>query len=821
MSGRRSHLPPWRGKWVGDGFVDLCFLTIFHKPHQKPNSVPSMEKLKSVIPETLKQKITKSATDDLHSTSSSLLHFFQTLPLFHQMVRDLTDPEIALCGKNKEAALEAKGKGNECFSKGDYSSALHFYSQALRIAPLDVEDKGKNLVAMLYLNRASSLHKLGFFLESLRDCSRALIVSPAYAKAWFWRAKANSSLGNHEDAISDLNVSLKIETSLSGKRQIESELNKLLDQSRLRSNAMEKPNNEISELAGLLFYCQRLQSWPCSSSVYERLQMDLQCVSTTTKGRGMVSSTDIPLASLIHKEDPYAAILLKHCRETHCAFCFNELPADTVPCVSCSIPVYCSLKCQVQAGGQDFPKCMHWAAVLPSDVVLAGRILVKHIEQQSSGGVDPKIHGILDLCQNYGQLSPETKLEFHVYSIILLHCLQQFYASNLPSNSAMTSEIIMLLSKIRVNSMAVVRMKYSDGKQPLDYDVTSSVEQVQVAQAVYCGGSLFNHSCLPNVHAYFLSRTLFIRATENVAAGSELELSYGPQVGEWDCSERRRFLEDRYSFICQCSGCAQLNLSDLVHTGYRCIKPNCFGVVLNSCVAKYEQEKLKHFKGPNSLQGYYGISKDDDSCEKFVHPHLIFVSCGILKEYMVSDDNIGRVARHIFEQTDYRHCFEPGCCLSCGSSCDIRASQKTIAGAEIYIQRLQDAVASGEIATNLITDALKSIDILRIVLHPFNKRIAEVEDNIAQAFCLIGELQAALDHCQASIEILETLYGENHIVIGNELIKLASIRHSMGHKSAANDTSRMVSIFSRYYGSHADIIFPHLRYLKREASSLV
>lgn len=51
-----------------------------------------------------------------------------------------------------------------------------------------------------------------------------------------------------------------------------------------------------------------------------------------------------------------------------------------------------------------------------------------------------------------------------------------------------------------------------------------------MAQAVYSGGSLFNHSCQPNVHAYFLSRTLFVRATENVIAGSELELSYGPEV---------------------------------------------------------------------------------------------------------------------------------------------------------------------------------------------------------------------------------------------------------------------------------------------------
>ncbi|XP_012858311.1 PREDICTED: uncharacterized protein LOC105977542 isoform X3 [Erythranthe guttata] len=728
-----------------------------------------MEKLKSVIPETLKLEISQSTIDELHCTCSSLLNFFQNLPLFHQMVRELTDPEKALCGKNKEAAMEAKAKGNECFSKGEYSTALHFYSQALRAAPADVEDKEKNLVAMLYLNRASTLHKLGFFLESLRDCSRALIVSPAYAKAWFRRAKANSSLGNYEDAIKDLTVSLKIETSSSGKKQIENELNMLLNKSGL-SRAIEKPYHDSSVLQ----------------------------------------------------------IILKNCRETHCAFCFNELPADTVPCVSCSIPLYCSLNCQVQAGGEDFSLCkdkyrlpqelsddleqyaknvtspdissssiehaaehkhecqgMHWPAVLPSDVVLAGRILVKHIEKQSCGGVDSKINRILDLCENYGKLSYETKLEFHVYSIILLCCLQRFYASKLPLNSATTLEIIMLLSRIRVNSMAIVRMNHPDGRQNLDYNATSSVEQVQVAQAVYSSGSLFNHSCVPNVHAYFLSRTLFMRATENVTAGSELELSYGPQVGQWDCSERRKFLEERYSFICQCSGCSQLNFSDLVHTGYRCSIPNCSGVVLESCVAKYEKEKLKHFKGPDSLQ-----------------------------QYILKDDKIGGVASHVFEQNDYYRCFEPGHCLSCGSFRDLPASQKTIVKAEIRVRRLQEAVASGEIATDLVVDALKSIDILRTVLHPFNKRIAEVEDIIAQAFCSIGEFQAALKHCRASIEILEKLYGESHIVIGNELIKLASIQLSNGLKNGADNTSRTVAIFSQYYGSHADNMFPHLRYLK-------
>ncbi|KAK4385232.1 hypothetical protein Sango_2647200 [Sesamum angolense] len=413
----------------------------------------------------------------------------------------------------------------------------------------------------------------------------------------------------------------------------------------------------------------------------------------------MMTSTDIPLASLIHKEDPYAAIILKNCRETHCAFCFNELPADTVPCMSCSIPLYCSLKCQLQSGGQEFSKykskyelpqdlsdvleqyirtvtspgsssstvehaehrheClgMHWPAVLPSDVILAGRILVKHIQQQNRGGVQPKYHGIL------------TSFKLG-------------------------------------DNFRVVRMKYSDGKQPLDYDATSSVEQVQVAQAVYSRGSFFNHSCQPNAHAYFLSRTLFIRATEHVVAGLELELSYGPQD-------------------------------------------------------------------------------------------------------MLNDDNISRVASRLFEQTDYSCCFEPGYCLSCGSLCDLEASQKTITKAEICIKRASNTIhfidpfhcqlagctlASCETPTTLIMDALKSIDILRTLLHPFNKRIAE---------------------------ILEKLYGEDHIVIGNELIKLSSIQLYMGQKSTADNMNRMVAIFSRYYGSHADIMFPYLRYLKREAGKLV
>ncbi|XP_019191551.1 PREDICTED: SET and MYND domain-containing protein 4 isoform X1 [Ipomoea nil] len=774
-----------------------------------------MEKLKSLVPKALRQEISESTPDGLPATCSSLLEFFHRLPQFHQVVKELTDPEMALCGKDHSAASEVKLRGNQCFSGGDYPKALHFYTQALRLAPTNSNDTEKNLSAMLYVNRASALHKMGLIVECLQDCDRALAIFSTYAKAWFRRGKANASLGNFEDAIQDLKVSLKMEVSLSGKRQIEDELRIILDQHKLKHSSLYKSNRNESDVTML----------------DEPDRANMQCVSLPTKGRGMVSRADIPIGSLVHKEDPYAAIILKNCRETNCHFCFNELPMHAVPCESCSIPLYCSSQCQLVSGGKEFGKTprkvsrhnelpdelekyisecvsigvsgprtediaehrhecqgVHWPAVLPSEVVLAGRVLVKFIEQQKDSSGFSNLLTVLDLCHNFVQLPPDTKLEMHIYSIILLNCLQNSYAPKLPVTGVIISQLVILLSQIRVNSMAIVRMKSLDTKGSLDEHVnalTSSLEQVKVGQAIYLVGSMFNHSCRPNAHAYFLSRTLYVRTTDSVSAGSELELSYGPQVGQWDHKDRQQILRDRYSFSCQCRGCSQLNLSDLCINAYRCAKPGCLGVVPDSTLASYVKQKLPH------------VSKQVEKVE---------------------NERISDVAHYAVHKADYH--LKPGHCLNCNLYRDLEAACATISKAESSIGRLQDAIASNDVPVEVLSNALKASDILRSTLHPFNKRIAEVEDNVAQAMCLVGEPQAAMDHCKASIKILEKLYDPNHIVIGNELIKLGSIQLQRGNRDAASTTKSTAEIFSRYFGSHALVIFPYLQRLQQEAGCL-
>lgn len=786
-----------------------------------------MEKLKSLVPDALKRMIAESTPDDLPSTCYSLLEFFLHMQQFQMIVGDLAHSETALCRKNRDAALESKRKGNECFSSGDYMKALSLYSQALRVAPTDADDVDKNLVVTLFVNRASVLHKMGFLVECLRDCNRALLISPNYAKAWYRRGKANASLNGYEDAVHDLNVAMHLEESLAGRSQIERELKLILDQYKGNNSVDQHDQNDLGTLE-------------------EQLQIKLQCVSTPTKGRGMASLSEISQSYLVHTEEPYAAIILKHCRDTHCHFCFNELPADSVPCTACSIPLYCSQHCQMQAGGQELRnnsknhgicknlssdlekyvagitlpkdsdsniewiaehkhecKGVNWPAVLPPEIVLAGRVMVKSVEQKKHSCNASNLMDTLDLSHSYKTMAPESKLDLHIYSVVLLYCLQHSYGFELPLNGISISQLIILISQIKVNSIAIVRMKFMDGYSPLDQSVnfspaggafTSNMEQVRVGQAIYSVASLFNHSCQPNIHAYFLSRTLFLRATEHVAVGCPLELSYGPQVGQWDCKDRQKFLKDEYSFRCECSGCSELNVSDLVLNAFRCVNPDCFGTVLDSCVIKYENKKFERFQG---------VPQDCIS-----EPHL-----------QLKNDGIREVAHQAFANSSFRAA--PGYCLHCGAYRDLEASHATVGEAGIYISRLQEAIVSKEVPATTFSDALRSLDLLKLTLHAYNKGIAEAEDWIAQAFCMIGELQPAMHHCKASIEILEKLYGSNHIVIGYELMKLSSIQLSLGDTAAMKSISRLAAIFSWYYGPHADMMFPYLGSLKRETCKLV
>lgn len=178
------------------------------------------------------------------------------------------------------------------------------------------------------------------------------------------------------------------------------------------------------------------------------------------------------------------------------------------------------------------------------------------------------------------------------------------------------------------------------------------------------------------------------------------------------------------------------------------------------------------------------------------------------------------MAQCVFEQTDFVHHFVPEVCLTCGSHVNLETSTETLNEAIRSSERLKDAIVLNQVSADTLSYSLRSLDLLRSKLHAYNKKIAELEDNLAQGFCLVGELQQAKSHCKASMQILEKLYDPKHIVIGNELVKLASIQLSLGDSAIIDTIEQVDAIFSQYYGAHANIILPQLEYLKREAIKL-
>jgi len=67
--------------------------------------------------------------------------------------------------------------------------------------------------------------------------------------------------------------------------------------------------------------------------------------------------------------------------------------------------------------------------------------------------------------------------------------------------------------------------------------------------------SRFNHSCRPNVGMDFSGWTIRLFTSRNISRGEELCLSYNQVIYYHTREERRKVLQNKYRFDCQCAAC--------------------------------------------------------------------------------------------------------------------------------------------------------------------------------------------------------------------------------------------------------------------------
>ncbi|XP_048418291.1 tetratricopeptide repeat protein 12 [Stegostoma tigrinum] len=93
--------------------------------------------------------------------------------------------------KNQKLANALKEKGNAAFEKGDYATAVQYYTDGL--------EKLRDF-QVLYTNRAQAYIKLGKYEEAISDCEWALKCNENCIKAYVHMGKANLNLKKYEEA---------------------------------------------------------------------------------------------------------------------------------------------------------------------------------------------------------------------------------------------------------------------------------------------------------------------------------------------------------------------------------------------------------------------------------------------------------------------------------------------------------------------------------------------------------------------------------------------------------------------------------------------
>lgn len=101
-----------------------------------------------------------------------------------------------------EKAEEEKEKGNEFFKKGDFSTAIKHYTEAINRNPDDPK---------LYSNRAACYTKLAAFDLGLKDCEMCTKLDDKFIKGWIRKGKILQGMQQPSKALAAYQKALEID----------------------------------------------------------------------------------------------------------------------------------------------------------------------------------------------------------------------------------------------------------------------------------------------------------------------------------------------------------------------------------------------------------------------------------------------------------------------------------------------------------------------------------------------------------------------------------------------------------------------------------
>ncbi|XP_036432981.1 RNA polymerase II-associated protein 3 isoform X3 [Colossoma macropomum] len=137
---------------------------------------------------------------------------------------------------DRDLAMREKEKGNQFFKDGKYDDAIECYTRGMSADPYN---------PILPTNRAACFFRLKKYAVAESDCNLAIALDSKYIKAYARRGAARFALKNHQGALEDYEMVLKLDPeNLDAQNEIK-KLNQALASQRQTEDKVEKNLAEV------------------------------------------------------------------------------------------------------------------------------------------------------------------------------------------------------------------------------------------------------------------------------------------------------------------------------------------------------------------------------------------------------------------------------------------------------------------------------------------------------------------------------------------------------------------------------------------------
>ncbi len=211
--------------------------------------------------------------------------------------------------------------------------------------------------------------------------------------------------------------------------------------------------------------------------------------------------------------------------------------------------------------------------------------------------------------------------------------LSEFFdKTNLPPKE----QVLDILAKISVNAFPIFTTHHFDTR-------------ITIGEGLYLEGSVFDHSCRPNVEQLYAGKELYFRCIrDDVSDFSAVKISYADDILLLP-SERRAYIRENYFFDCQCASCSDQDSQEEEEAyGRTCLKcPRCGGGVPVNEELKEAEINCGHCKKaipPEHVTTYWMVKRDFRDYERNFGP----IEAGIYYAENIS-------SRRLFFPTEREH----------------------------------------------------------------------------------------------------------------------------------------------------------------------